>query len=34
MIYLKLFEGFKDIDRICRKYAIQNYTIGETVFFY
>ena len=29
MIYLKLFEGFKDIDRICRKYAIKNYIINS-----
>ena len=29
MIYLKLFEGFKDIDAICKKYLIKNYTINS-----
>ena len=32
MIYLKLFEGFEgieDIDAICQKYAITNYTINS-----
>ncbi len=28
MKYLKLFEGFEDIDEICRKYYIENYTIN------
>ena len=29
MIYLKLFEGFGDIDAICKKYLIKNYTINS-----
>ena len=29
MKYLKLFEGFEDIDAICQKYAITNYTINS-----
>jgi hypothetical protein len=29
MKYLKLFESFNDIDSICRKYDIENYTINE-----
>ena len=29
MIYLKLFEGFEDIDAICKKYGITNYTISS-----
>ena len=29
MIYLKLFEGFKDIDAICMEYDIKNYTINR-----
>ena len=29
MIYLKLFEGFKDIDAICKEYDIENYTINS-----
>ena len=29
MKYLKLFEGFKDIDAICQKYGITNYTINR-----
>jgi hypothetical protein len=29
MKYLKLFESFKDIDSICKKYNIINYTINE-----
>ncbi len=28
MKYLKLFESFEDIDEICRKYKIRNYTIN------
>ena len=28
MRYLKLFESFEDIDEICRKYKIKNYTIN------
>ena len=28
MKYLKLFESFEDIERICRKYNIKNYTIN------
>ncbi len=28
MKYLKLFESFEDIDEICRKYNIENYTIN------
>jgi len=28
MKYLKLFESFEDIDKICRKYSIVNYTIN------
>jgi hypothetical protein len=33
MKYLKLFESFEDIERICRKYNIKNYTINtdETI---
>ena len=31
MKYLKLFEGFEDIDEICRKYYIENYTINPDV---
>ena len=29
MIYLKLFEGFKDIDAICKEYGITNYIINS-----
>ena len=29
MKYLKLFEDYKDIDAICQKYAITNYTINS-----
>ena len=29
MRYLKLFESFEDIDEICRKYRIENYTINS-----
>jgi hypothetical protein len=29
MKYLKLFESFNDIDSICRKFGIENYTINE-----
>ena len=29
MKYLKLFENFKDIDSICRRYCIENYTINS-----
>ena len=29
MKYLKLFEGFENIDEICRKYNIKNYTINK-----
>jgi hypothetical protein len=29
MKYLKLFESFKDIDSICKKFGIYNYTINE-----
>ena len=29
MKYLKLFEGFEDIDAICQKYGITNYTINS-----
>mgnify|MGYP000489434140 CR=1 FL=1 len=28
MRYLRLFESFEDIDEICRKYIIRNYTIN------
>ena len=28
MKYLKLFEGFEDINEICRKYGIKDYTIN------
>ncbi len=28
MKYLKLFESFEDIDNICKKYGIENYTIN------
>ena len=28
MKYLKLFESFEDIDKICKKYNIENYTIN------
>ena len=28
MRYLKLFESFEDIDKICREYKIRNYTIN------
>ena len=28
MRYLKLFESFEDIDEICKKYDIENYTIN------
>ncbi len=28
MKYLKLFESFEDIDKICKKYSIKNYTIN------
>ncbi len=28
MKYLKLFESFEDIDEICKKYSIENYTIN------
>ena len=28
MKYLRLFESFEDIDEICRKYEIRNYTIN------
>ena len=29
MKYLRLFESFEDIDEICRKYNIKNYTINS-----
>lgn len=29
MKYLKVFENFNDIDDVCRKYNIENYTINE-----
>ncbi len=29
MKYLKLFESFEDIDKICREYKIRNYTINS-----
>ena len=29
MKYLKLFENFRDIDSICRRYCIENYTINS-----
>ena len=29
MKYLKLFESFNDIDSICKRYGIENYTINE-----
>jgi hypothetical protein len=29
MKHLKLFENFNDIDAICKKYRIENYTINE-----
>ena len=29
MRYLKLFESFEDIDEICKKYRIENYTINS-----
>ena len=29
MRYLKLFESFEDIDKICREYKIRNYTINS-----
>ena len=29
MKYLKLFEGFKDIEFICKEYGIKNYTINS-----
>ena len=28
MKYLKLFKSFKDINKICKKYKIENYTIN------
>ena len=28
MKYLKLFESFEDIDKICKEYGIENYTIN------
>ena len=28
MKHLKLFENFQDIDSICKKYRIKNYTIN------
>ena len=28
MRYLKLFESFEDIDGICKKFGIKNYTIN------
>ena len=28
MKYLKLFESFGNIDEICKKYSIENYTIN------
>ena len=42
MRYLKLFESFEDINKICRKYDIENYTINpdgyidvnDTVYLY
>ena len=32
MKYLKLFESFEDINEICRKYNITNYTINTDVY--
>ena len=29
MKYLRLFENFEDIDSICKKYGIENYTINK-----
>ena len=29
MKYLKLFESFEDIEKICREYWIRNYTINS-----
>ena len=29
MRYLKLFESFENIDEICKKYSIENYTINK-----
>ena len=29
MKYLKLFESFEDIEQICKKYRIKNYTINQ-----
>ena len=31
MKHLKLFEKFEDIDVICKKYGIRNYTINNGV---
>ena len=31
MKHLKLFENFADIDTICKKYGITNYTINNGV---
>ena len=31
MKYLKLFEAFEDINEICKKYNIKNYTINQDV---
>ena len=29
MKYLKIYEDFKDIDTICKKYNIENFTIED-----